>query len=513
MKLQTPAVLAFAFLTSGIGWCQPPAPSSQNVPLYRVTVIERTVKAVNYQYRSGAPTPIDFRGTILLPEAKGDAMVESKAGRVDIDAHFDRLKPPTRYGHEYLTYVLWAITPEGHPKNLGEVLAGSSDKAHLHVTTDLQAFGLIVTAEPYAAVRQPSDVVVMENEIRPDTVGKIEPVQAKFDLLPRGHYTYTVPADLIAAEGNGPTVSMSRYEEMVELYQAQNAVQIAGAMGAAQYAPDTFARAQELLRAAQAFESTHSDRSRLIQDAREAAQTAEDARAITLKRRQDAEVASASAEAAQERQRRIQAEADAQAARAQSSADRALLDQERLARQQAEAQAQAAAQVPGAVTAPVPTQTVVVRQPAQDLREQKRTARIALYQQLGGCGLETTDSPRGLLVTIPAGDFSGNTILPAISPRLSQVASIVRSSPGLTIEVDDNGETNSARAESVRSALVSYGIPATAIVVRNAGNGRPIASNASVQGRELNRRVEIAISGDAIGIMPYWDRSYSLVPR
>ena len=514
MKPQTPAMIAFAFLTSGVGWCQPPAPAGQNVPLYRVTVIERTVKAVNYTYRSGEPTRIDFRGTILLPESKGDAMVESKAGRVDIDAHFDRLKPPTRYGHEYLTYVLWAITPEGHPKNLGEVLAGSSDKAHLHVTTDLQAFGLIVTAEPYSAVRQPSDVVVMENEIRPDTVGKIEPIQAKFDLLPRGHYTYTVPADLIAAEGNGPTVSMGRYEEMVEIYQAQNAVQIAGAMGAAQYAPDTFARAQELLRSAQAFEATHSERSRAIQNAREAAQTAEDARAITLKRRQDAEVASASAEAAQERQRRIQAEAEAQAARVQSSADRAMLDQERIARQQAEAQA---ARTPVQIQpgAPVvqPPQTVVQVQPPSDYRnDNKRNMRIAMYQQFGAAGLECSDTPRGLVVTVPASDFNGRGLQPAIAGRIEQVASIIRAHPGLTVEVDENGE-GIGRGDAVRSALTQNGVPASAISVRQMGNAHPIASNGTPYGRELNRRVEITISGDAIGRIPYWDKTYSLVPR
>ena len=178
MNLRITGIVAFAIAITGSVWCQTQDGPGQNVPLYRVTVIERTVKAVNYQYRSG-PTQIDFRGTVLLPEAKGDATVESKAGRTEIDARFERVLAPARYGREYLTYVLWAITPEGHAKNLGEVLAGSSDKAKLHVTTDLQAFGLIVTAEPYAAVRQPSDVVVMENQIRPDTVGKIEPIHAK----------------------------------------------------------------------------------------------------------------------------------------------------------------------------------------------------------------------------------------------------------------------------------------------------------------------------------------------
>jgi hypothetical protein len=223
------------------------AAGAQQVPIYQITVTERTVKAVNYQYRNG-PTRLDFRGTVLLPYAKGEAVVESKAGRTDVQVKFDRLEAPTRYGHEYLTYVLWAITPEGHAKNLGEVLPDGGDHAQLQVTSDLQAFGMIVTAEPYSAVRQPSDVVVMENEIRPDTVGRIETIQAKYELLPRGQYTYVKPAEPRPPEGQ--KVSMAQYESMVELYQAQNAVQIAQSQGADRLAAETFSRAHDLLQQA-----------------------------------------------------------------------------------------------------------------------------------------------------------------------------------------------------------------------------------------------------------------------
>lgn len=512
MNLRIPGLVALAMAISGVAWCQSQEGPGQNVPMYRVTVIERTVKAVNYQYRSG-PTLIDFRGTVLLPEASGDATVESKTGRTEVDAHFEHVLPPARYGREYLTYVLWAITPEGHAKNLGEVLAGSSDKAKLHVTTDLQAFGLIVTAEPYAAVRQPSDVVVMENQIRPDTVGKIEPIQAKYELLPRGHYTYNVPADLVAAEGNGPSVPMSRYEEIVEVYQAQNAVQIAGAMGAAQYAAETFARAQELLGTAQSLEASHADKNQVIATARESAQTAEDARAIAMKRKQDAEVAEAKAEAAMERQRRLQAEAEAQTARAQSSADRTMLDQERLARQQAEAQA-AAAQTQTPPSPPPPAPIVVAEIPRVPVEQQRKDLRMRLYQQLGQSSLEIIDTPRGLVVTVPASDFNGRMLPPTVASRLAQVSAAIAAHPELLVEVDDNGDgSNTARAEAVRAVLMKSGVRGGAISVHSLGNSRPIASNATAAGRELNRRVEIAISGETIGNMPYWDRSYSLVPR
>ncbi len=155
-----------AGLLIGLASAQPPDPQ----PIYRVTVVSRSLEAVNYEHRGG-PSPLDFQGTVLLPHAKGTAIVESHRGSVAIDAKFEHLEAPTQFGREYLTYVLWAISPEGRPRNLGEVLVDSSNKAHVKVTTDLQAFGLMVTAEPYYSVSIPSDVVVAENVVRPDTIG------------------------------------------------------------------------------------------------------------------------------------------------------------------------------------------------------------------------------------------------------------------------------------------------------------------------------------------------------
>src|SRR5580698_404974 len=189
---------------------------SEQVPVFRVTVIENTISAINYQYRQG-PTKIDFRGTVLMPEAKGEATVESKRGRTEIDATFEHMLPTQRFGGEYLTYTLWAVTPEGGVRNIAEIVPGTSDKASLHVSTDLQAFGLMVTAEPYSATRHPSNVVVLENRVRPDTEGKIEQVQAKYDLMPRGEYKWEGPAQPAAA---GPKVSMGRYEAVLGLYEA-----------------------------------------------------------------------------------------------------------------------------------------------------------------------------------------------------------------------------------------------------------------------------------------------------
>ncbi len=264
-------------------WAQAPVPSGSQ-PIYRVTVVSRNLEAVNYEHRGG-PTSIDFQGTVLLPHAKGSAVVESHRGSVAIDAKFDHLEPPTRFGREYLTYVLWAISPEGKPTNLGEVLADSSNHAHLKVTTNLQAFGLIVTAEPYYSVAVPSDVVVAENLIRPDTIGAREQVNVKYELMPRGQYTLNVPPQQLHSLGaEEPKLSYDRYEAVLELYQAENAIAIAKSQGADQYASDSLAKAKALLVQAQDLNARKSDPHAIVSAAREAAQMAEDARTIAVKR-------------------------------------------------------------------------------------------------------------------------------------------------------------------------------------------------------------------------------------
>jgi len=479
------------------------------VPIYRVTVVDRTVSAVDYQYRNG-PTNIDFHGTVLLPMSKGGATVESKEGRTEIDAHFDRLLAPTRFGREYLTYVLWAVTPDGHAKNLGEILAGSSDKARLRVTTDLQAFGLIVTAEPYSAVRQPSDVVVLENQPRPDTIGSTEPIQVKYELLPRGHYTYNVPDSLAAAEAQTARLSLNQYQSLVELYEARNAVQIAQSAEAERYAPDTLAKAQGLLRRAQDAQDRKAGVTSVVTLARQAAQTAEDARILAIQRKQDRELAGAKEQAARAEALRAQAEAAAQTAQSQAAADRALLEQERAAKQQAEAQAAVAAVAAAAQQAP---QTPAQTRSAPDRDEpQKKELRLALLEQFNAV-LSARDTPRGLMLTVPDSNFQGTRVSPAVYERLARVAAVLRAHPDLTVEVDGHERFSSERAEAVRDVLVSHGLPAGAVLARGLGGTRPLASNASVAGREQNRRVEIIVSGNPIGDMPYWASRYTLVPH
>jgi len=272
-------VVLSSFVVAGHGQIEAGPQQSSTVPLYRLTVVGRTIQAVNYGHRS-EPTRIDFRGTVLLPDAKGGATVRNQRGATVIDAKFERLSLPSRFGPQFLTYVLWAITPDGRTANLGEIVLNPSDEGKLHVTTDFPAFGLMVTAEPYFSVVQPSDVVVMENKVRPDTIGKIQVVEAKYELLPRGQFTLD---DQAAATPPTKKVRMNEYEAISAVYQAQNALQIARSWGADRHAHEVFSKAVALFDQARAYKET-KDYKRAVMTAREAAQTAEDAREIAEKR-------------------------------------------------------------------------------------------------------------------------------------------------------------------------------------------------------------------------------------
>lgn len=286
--------------------------NSGAMPIYRVTVVARTTKAINYNHRSGS-TNIDFRGTALLPEARGEAKVESKQGVIRIDAHMQKLEPATKFGPEYLTYVMWAITPEGRATNVGEVLL-NGDKTKLDTTTELQSFGLIVTAEPYFAVTQPSDVVVMENFVRKDTTGTIEEVDAKYELLQRGQYTLNVNPAELKAQRLDPKVPL-------ELYEARNAVQIARWSGADKYAAETYQKAVVGLENAEGYLKGKAGKKPIGTVAREAVQMAEDARIITVKKI-DAERLARERQAGEEREARAEsARVTAQANAAQVTRD------------------------------------------------------------------------------------------------------------------------------------------------------------------------------------------------
>src|SRR5271155_3681850 len=222
-KILAVSIVALVIFCAAVG-AQQSAPAPQgNQSIYNVTVVGKTVTAVSYQHRSGS-TMIGFRGTPLLPLAKGNAKVDSKQGSIVVSASFKNMQPAQKFGQEYLTYVLWAITPEGKPNNLGELLL-DGDNSKLTATTNLQTFGMIVTAEPYFAVNMPSDVVVLENVARSDTKGTTQDATANYELLRRGQYTYTVSNITQPINNLSPNVPL-------EVYQARNAIKIAVQAGA-----------------------------------------------------------------------------------------------------------------------------------------------------------------------------------------------------------------------------------------------------------------------------------------
>jgi outer membrane protein OmpA-like peptidoglycan-associated protein len=342
------AILAPSTRAAGAQQASPAAARrADRTSMYQEVLVDRTVKAVKYAHRSGS-TKINFEGSDLMTSAKGEAKVDSHRGAMEIKVEFWNLQKPTTFGAEYLTYVMWAISPEGRAVNLGEVLVGSNDRSKLDVTTDLQAFAMIVTAEPYYAVRRPSNVVVLENSVRSDTEGTIEVVDAKYELIDRGGYIPTgYKFDPVVLNAKLP----------LEFFEARNALRIAQSSGAENYAASSYTNASDQMKQADDMAILkHVDRKRLSSTSRMVVQTAEDAREISVKRidevRAEAErteganrVASANAgkrnaEADTADAVRARANAEGMTRDAQDSARYAAAGQERAERENDDAQRQ-----------------------------------------------------------------------------------------------------------------------------------------------------------------------------
>jgi outer membrane protein OmpA-like peptidoglycan-associated protein len=560
-------------LTSMAALGQADSQRDNSAVLHRITVVSRTTSAVNYRHGRKS-TRVDFKGTDLLPEGGGNAEVKSKQGAIHIEAEFNGLQPAGRYGPEYLTYVMWAISPEGRPVNLGEVLLNHDGKSKLNVTSNLQTFALIVTAEPYFAVTQPSDVVVMENEIRSDTKGSVERVDAKFDLLQRGLYESDInPADIQPMKNNS--------KMPLELYEARNAVRIARWTGANHYASDTFRKAETSLQNAESLQTGSEDKKAEISVAREAVQTSEDARVITVKKidderlateRQDSansiarsrartadansqrdqarsDAAQAQSDTAQAKSDTAQARSDSAQARsdtAQAQADMAnnearnAEDQRNSAEAQSISRAQAddanrqkdlaesetaqersgraqdqttSANAVAAARADADESRSAAQasdQRAQTAENDKTVMRARLEQQLNSI-LQTRDSARGLIVSMSdvLFDTGRYALLPGAREKLAKVAGILLAYPGLNIAVGGytdnvgnnqyNQNLSEQRAGSVREYLVQQGVDRNSVTATGFGNSVPVASNDNASGRQANRRVELVVSGEAIG--------------
>ena len=496
---------------------QNPAPDKgDQMPVFRVNVYARSAKAVNYRHRGGSTT-VDFKGTALMPEVGGHAKVDGKVGRLAIGVELTHLQQATKFGGQYLTYVLWAVTPEGRAVNLGEILPGDNGKSKIDVTTDLQAFGMIVTAEPYYSVTHPSNQVVAENIIRQETKGFEELIDAKFDALEGSQYTIDMPAEQLPSSQAGAGVPL-------DLLEARNAVAIAKAAGAQQYAASSLSKAEDMLQRAEDYLQRKQGRTPIGTAARGATQMAEDARVLTLRRKeqeredaarratQEAQAkAEAEAEAAKQRATEAQARSDDDARR-RAEAEQAQADAQRqqaasLAQQQ-EAQAQAEAARQAADDAQRQTQEAESQK--QEAVRQKEEMRARLLAQLNQV-LQTRDTARGLIVSMPdvLFDFNKYTLKPDARERLARISGIVLAYPDLKLQIEGHTDSigsetynqtlSEKRAGTVRSYLVGSAIPVDHVNAVGLGKSDPVADNSTAAGRKLNRRVEMVVSGDVIG--------------
>ena len=528
-KIALTVLLALGASAVAAAQTNAPAAPDNPTPTFRFNVVSRTTPAVNYGHRGGS-TKIDFRGTELMPGARGEAEVQGKRGDTKVVLELEGLDNPRTFGNEYLTFVLWAISPEGRPVNLGEVLVGGNHRSKLETTTQLQAFALIVTAEPYYAVRRPSNLVVLENEVRSDTRGTTQAVESKYELIDRGGYIPTgYKFDPVVLNAKLP----------LEFFEARNAMRIAESAGAQRYATASYDKAAEQMKNADELAiSRHSDKKSLISASRETVQTAEDAREIAMKTietaRREAERdasagreanANANAEAAQlattdavRREHDAKEKADREAERrkaAESATSDAQADAQRSANAQGEAErARAAAeQNQQAAEADSDRNRAAAASSNQQLQQavlDREELRARLLQQFNAI-LVTHDTARGLVVNMSDVLFDSGkyTLRPMAREKLAKISGIVLAYPSLKLAIEGNTDSvgseefnqnlSEQRAEGVRSYLTQQGVPESSTSARGFGKNQPIASNETADGRQQNRRVELVVSGDVIG--------------
>jgi len=504
-----------------------PAFAQGTKPLYTVEIQSASTRAVDYAAMGGSGR-IGFRGTVLATNASGQAKVATQGGVMSVEATFKNLEPASKYGPEYMTYVLWAVSPEGRANNLGELLL-KKGKGQLLVTTRLPIFALIVTAEPYFAVGQVGNVVVLENAVEGKDAKHT--VAVNYDHLPRGQYTINAdPKDLKAPKMDKKTPP--------DLYQARNAVNLARAAGADRFAATSFSKAADLLAQAERNQNDKKGNKKAVAPlSRHAVQQAEDSRQLAIRVQADEQVASEKralreTAAAEKRSVEERAAADRRSMQEQAAADRRSWQEQTAAeRQQAAAERQAMAERAASEKQAMAAQIAAAqketeseasrRAAAQQEAEQARLAvaqsdqeqarlREQLRAQLNAI-MKTTDSARGLIVSMTGLLFETgkSTLVPNVRENLARVAGILLGHPGLEIEVE--GHTDSVgsdamnqslsenRAEAVRQYLLAQGVPKDAIVSRGFGETMPLATNDTSDGKAQNRRVEIVVSGESIG--------------
>ena len=458
-------------------------------------VIDKSTKAVGYIVGGGA-TKVIFVGTGAASQGSGEGKVEVKKGPTSVEVKLKDMPQPSTLGTEFLTYVLWVITPDGRTVNLGEIPLNKDGNGQLEATTQLQTFAMIVTAEPYYGVRLPSEIVVLENDTKKNTKGKIYP-DNDYKLMKRNQYTKM---------GNPLALSLDLKTTPLEVYEARNAVEIAKSREADKYAPDIFAKAQSSLQMVENGIASKADKKQIVSNARQTVQFAEDSRAASV------QVQEANRIAAEK-----QAAADAAAAKAKAEADtRAAAEAKRQAEltaakeAQMKAESDAAAMKAKAEAAALAAKAQAARDEAARAQAATAAMRAQLLKQLNDV-LQTTDTPRGLVVNMADVLFeTGKYALSADAQlKLAKLSGIIQAHPGLNLAIEGYTDTTGTaefnmklsqqRADTVRTFLIAQGLSADTITSKGFGQDSPVADNSTAAGRKLNRRVEIIVSGEVIG--------------
>jgi outer membrane protein OmpA-like peptidoglycan-associated protein len=475
-KLMVACAILLVSLSSGFSAGDARAQTNQEVP--PSATVTKSVTAIGYEV-GGGNTKVDLNGTELMPQATGWAKVEikSKAGRTSIDVEVKGLKSPSTLGAEFLTYVLWVVTPEGRTGNTGEILINKNGDGKLSATTPAQTFSLLVTAEPYFAVRLPSEMVVQQSQRRKDTKGKIFPVN-EYKLLKRSQY-----------EKMGNPLSLTLDPSVpLEMYEARNAVEIAKSRGADKYASEIYSKAEGSLKMAENSLASKADKNATISTARQTVQFSEDARILTVQRQEEERIAKERDEAASKAKSEAEAKAAAEAAEAQRKAAAEAAEAKRLADAEIAAKEQA----------------------VQAAQREKQQLRARLLEQFNRV-LPTSDTPRGLVVNM--GDVLFDTgksdLRSEAREALAKLSGIVLNYPSLKLNIEGHTDsTGSAdlnqtlsekRADAVRDYLIGQGLDARSLSAKGFGLNNPVADNSTTEGRQKNRRVEIIVSGEVIG--------------
>ena len=475
--------------------------SAQNVPASDLTT--RSVKAIGYKVNGGS-TKVDLTPTDLMPQATGEAKVEAKTGATNIEVTLRNMQQPAKLGAEFLTYVLWAVTPDGRAGNTGEIVINKNGEGKLNATTPAQTFALIITAEPYFLVRVPSEMVVLENETRKNTKGQIFPVN-DFKLMKRAQYEKL---------GNPLAMTPDLKTVPLEVYEARNAVDIAKSRGADKDAPEIFTKAASSLQKTENALTSKADKKQIISTARETIQFAEDARALAAQRQEEARIKAERDAAAAQAKADAEAKAATEAAEAKRKADEEAQRQAELsaARQaQMKAEADAAAVRAQAEQDALKAKEAAANADAERARQQANALRAQLLEQFNRI-LETRDTPRGLVVNMGdvLFDFGKYDLRSEAREKLARLSGIVLGHPGLNLAVEgytDNVGTDEInmtlsqkRAETVRSYLLEQGLADANVTAQGFGKSSPVADNSTPAGRQKNRRVEIVVSGEVIGV-------------